>query len=583
MLFLFSALTRPALAQPQWEKVSIPFDQPLEKIKGGAKGSSLFLTSGQNAYLIQPEGHVWEKIFGLGKLGSLNAVYPGGVDQLFVLTTEGVFETRNNGKNWQKTFSALENKGTNSLCLSSHPRDPEILYLGTARGLYLSMDGGQSWFKQTGAIPHDEIHAVLLHPLYENQMFAVTAQDFYASDNYGRSFRKTFHLGQSTTENFQDDTTPNEATNDKILPSAAPAISAAKISPFHPEEIFLGTPEGVFASRDIGKSWRPLTRNGLGNILVTDIEISAKDRTVFAATPAGIYRLENSGSRWTEIYEGLVKASAKSLALVPTDKGEVLYAIADNDVFKWPIDLPPYPEIRNTEGEFSHPYRAMDLRALIAREPTAGEVQRAAIRYADVGNGKIKRWHLASRLKALVPDLSLGKDFSVHNNVDLDRAGTNQLDLFILGPDSNSKGNAIDLDWKLGDLVWGSNQASIDSREKLMVELRNDIVNEITRLYFERRRLLMELYLKKPEDEKGYLDLLLRIDELTSYMDGLTGGYCHANSGKGILTILSSCLPFLTQTKLAAGRVNVLARAVSDHGTDAGLFQFLLKGLDAFR
>ncbi len=525
MLFLFAALTRPALAQPQWEKVSIPFDQPLEKIRGGAKGNSLFLTSGQNAYLIQPEGRVWGKIFGLGKHGSLNAVYPGGVNQLFVLTTEGVFETRNNGKNWQKTFSTLENKGTNSLCLSSHPRDPEILYLGTARGLYLSMDGGQSWFKQTGTLPHDEIHTVLLHPLYENQMFVVTAQDFYASDNYGRSFRKTFHLGPSATGNFPDDTTSNEATNDEILPSAAPAISAAKISPFHPEEIFMGTPEGVFVSRDIGKSWRPLTRNGLGNILVTDIEISAKDGTVFAATPAGIYRLENSGNRWTEIYQGLVKASAKSLALVPTDKGEVLYAIADNDVFKWPIDLPPYPEIRNTEGEFSHPYRAMDLRTLIAREPTAGEVQRAAIRYADVGNGKIKRWHLASRLKALVPDLSLGKDFSVHNNVDLDRAGTNQADLFILGPNSNSKGNAIDLDWKLGDLVWGSNQTSIDSREKLMVELRNDIVNEITRLYFERRRLLMELYLKEPEDKKGYLDLLLRIDELTSYMDGLTGGY----------------------------------------------------------
>ena len=162
---------------------------------------------------------------------------------------------------------------------------------------------------------------------------------------------------------------------------------------------------------------------------------------------------------------------------------------------------------------------------MLAREPSALEVQRAAIRYADVGNGKIKRWHFGSRLRALVPGLSLGKDFSVRNNIDIDRAGTNQPDEFIAGPDNTTKGRDISLDWDLGDLIWGSSQTSIDSREKLMVELRNDVVNEVTRLYYERRRLVMSLYLSRPAAEQEFFDLLLRIDELTSYIDGLTGGY----------------------------------------------------------
>ena len=58
-----------------------------------------------------------------------------------------------------------------------------------------------------------------------------------------------------------------------------------------------------------------------------------------------------------------------------------------------------------------------------------------------------------------------------------------------------------------------------------MVQLRDDIVDEVTRTYFERRRLQIALLTNPPPDQQASLDKELRLQELTGILDGLTGGY----------------------------------------------------------
>ncbi len=58
-----------------------------------------------------------------------------------------------------------------------------------------------------------------------------------------------------------------------------------------------------------------------------------------------------------------------------------------------------------------------------------------------------------------------------------------------------------------------------------MVELRNDLVSEATRVYYERRRLQMEIILSPAATESDHLEKLLRMDELTSLLDGMTDGF----------------------------------------------------------
>ena len=58
-----------------------------------------------------------------------------------------------------------------------------------------------------------------------------------------------------------------------------------------------------------------------------------------------------------------------------------------------------------------------------------------------------------------------------------------------------------------------------------MVELRNDVLSEATRLFYERRRLQSETLWTNPSSEQEHFERLLRIEEMTSLLDAMTGGY----------------------------------------------------------
>ncbi|NQT90936.1 MAG: hypothetical protein HQ558_06755 [Candidatus Omnitrophica bacterium] len=62
-----------------------------------------------------------------------------------------------------------------------------------------------------------------------------------------------------------------------------------------------------------------------------------------------------------------------------------------------------------------------------------------------------------------------------------------------------------------------------------MVQLRNDILDEVDKLYFERRRLQIELAANPPKTEKQMALKDLRLQELTADIDSLTGGYFSQN------------------------------------------------------
>ena len=73
-------------------------------------------------------------------------------------------------------------------------------------------------------------------------------------------------------------------------------------------------------------------------------------------------------------------------------------------------------------------------------------------------------------------------------------------------------------------MVRNNAQTSIDVRSKLMVQLRDDILEEVTRIYFERERILEEIKNAGDFGEELYLSKKIRIEELTAYIDLFTGG-----------------------------------------------------------
>ena len=150
-------------------------------------------------------------------------------------------------------------------------------------------------------------------------------------------------------------------------------------------------------------------------------------------------------------------------------------------------------------------------------------MREAAILYAEVHPDKIKRWRRQAYLKALLPTVDIGVGRDRTDNVTVDQGTFPKFQL--VNTQDQKSGLDLSIKWELAHLIWSDDQTSIDVRSKLMTQLRNDIVDQVTRTYFERRRLQASMLAEPPAEQAGILEKELRLQELTALIDGLTGGY----------------------------------------------------------
>ncbi len=181
-------------------------------------------------------------------------------------------------------------------------------------------------------------------------------------------------------------------------------------------------------------------------------------------------------------------------------------------------------DVKPSEGKKA---TVKDVLEYFADEPTIQEVQAAAVKYAQVHPDKIRKWRKRARYKAWLPEVSVDIEEERDRAVRWYRSasGTGEPGYHEMGPHTFDRKWSAGLDWDLSDLVWNREQYDIEYRSQQMVNLRNDVLDEVTRTYFERRRLQIELLLSPPEDMKERMEQELRIQELAGYIDAYTGGY----------------------------------------------------------
>lgn len=99
---------------------------------------------------------------------------------------------------------------------------------------------------------------------------------------------------------------------------------AVRADPRDPKVVFAGLDQGqgIFRSRDGGRSWEP-TNAGLGNREVRGIAASSFDEQLYAATEGGLWVSRDRGTTWTEA-SGYHGKSLLSVALSPHESGFLL-------------------------------------------------------------------------------------------------------------------------------------------------------------------------------------------------------------------------------------------------------------------
>ncbi len=242
------------------------------------------------------------------------AVHPKDQSTWYVAAGSGnLWKTTNAGTTWTPIF---EDQGSYSMgCVSLDPGNPETVWLGTGEnvggrhvgfgdGVYRSLDGGKTWTNM-GLGESEHIGRILVDPRDSNVVY-VAAQGPLWSAGGERGLYKTLDGGQTWERILAggDYTGVSEVIHDPRNPDVLYASTHQRFR--NVAALINGGPEsGIHKSIDGGKTWRELTQGlpeeEMGKI---GLAISPQNPDVLYATielphrKGGFYRSANGGGSW---------------------------------------------------------------------------------------------------------------------------------------------------------------------------------------------------------------------------------------------------------------------------------------------
>jgi hypothetical protein len=431
----------------------------------------------------------WHEAFKItsGRLLCIDSI--DGSDTLYIGTNEGLYKTQNAGKNREKVRVPAEVAGVNKVAVCG-----EKVVIAAEKGIYISKQG--SW-KHLGSssLWRSGISDVACE---NGTIYVASGGNIYRLSDDGNKWDRI-----SVLKEYKE--TNGNASFDEFGSDEPEEVSTSLLSNIIPDgrgNIMLATASGIFTINERNGARKHISTTGLPSSRVRFIARSGGE--LFAATDKKVFLYSGAGKAWRTVFEA------------PSGDISFLEASIDGKGRKW-LWVSSGRSLYKREASFPEPAKLTRW----SYEPSIREVHRMAVDYAEVAPEKIKRWRAGARWKALLPKLSFGISESNDDKVEIYTSSTRSY--HYTAPREVDSGWDIDLTWDLSDLVWNDSQTNIDVRSKLMVQLRDEILEDVTRLYFERKRLLASLG-ADPENERKRQEKELRVEELTAHIDALTGG-----------------------------------------------------------
>ena len=167
-----------------------------------------------------------------------------------------------------------------------------------------------------------------------------------------------------------------------------------------------------------------------------------------------------------------------------------------------------------------------DVERVLARyrdEPSVQAVQERAMRYAEIHPELIQAWRRRSSYSAILPQLRVTYRRNVEEDTRLIEQPGNP-DRWQWDWDDDHQVTTV-ARWDLDDLIFNTDELRVSSESVRLVRLREGVLNQVTKLYFERRRLQIERDLSPTHDVAAAVRREMRLHELTAQIDAMTGGW----------------------------------------------------------
>ena len=174
-----------------------------------------------------------------------------------------------------------------------------------------------------------------------------------------------------------------------------------------------------------------------------------------------------------------------------------------------------------------------EVLARFAHEPSVEQVQAWAVERVRASDLTLDGWLRSSRGFAALPEFRVEYRFDDGWDQDFSYRA---LDGFVDSPDDTLFASLEDAGrdqdhsvklratWDLDELVMSSERIRVLNEVQDLVKLRNDVLSEVTRVYFERRRLQARGVVSAGGSVADRVRDELRVRELTARLDALTGG-----------------------------------------------------------
>jgi photosystem II stability/assembly factor-like uncharacterized protein len=296
-----------------WEKHDSGLGGSGWELKNAPVASSFLYAQGLDSKLYRSKdgGQNWVNI---GNGRSLS--FDNNGKNLYILTNDlKLAISRNDGTSWEKnsiTEWGIRAIAVNPITLNkvyalSYPDYPPYLYY--------SDDLGNTWQDSTGMQPISNSSLVFDHD-QGNRIYAVGDYYFSRSNDGGMTWENCGDSGFTLYASLSDAravvdwhdsnrllvatrgngiiTSNNRCRTWQLSNTGLGSlfVNTVAIDPNHPDTIYAGTDGGAYISFDFGQTWNLINDGLLGATVVYSIVVD-KDSNVYAATPYGIFKLEN--------------------------------------------------------------------------------------------------------------------------------------------------------------------------------------------------------------------------------------------------------------------------------------------------
>jgi hypothetical protein len=282
-----------------------------------------------------------------------------------------------------------------------------------------------------------------------------------------------------------------------VKPALPPGVHARRLHAAH-GRLWLATDRGLLAAFQLRGPWRR-TPSPAGTAAVHSV---ASDRsTIYVAAGKRVLAADLG------VAQALAVAACSPPGCAPALGAQALLGAQAS------LGAPASLALRTPEGD-----------------PPIEQVHRATLAYLRLERRQIDSLRRGVSRRGWLPLMSLrmARASDEDRSIDFDQAFTSgELRHLVDRERSTTRDFAASLTftWDLGDIAYHPEQIDVSREGREVIKLRDDVLDEVTQLYFERRRVMAELFARPDAPPAEKLRLRLRAAELAAGIDAWTGGW----------------------------------------------------------